>query len=241
MLAATIPLLPPPVQAMVHLQLLTGMRPGEACIMRARDLDMSGRVWIYRPATHKTEHHGTHREIYVGPKAQEVIKPYLKLNTEAYLFNPIHSEEARNAERRRNRRSPVTPSQRRRKRKARRARPWGNRYSVDAYRRAIQRACHKAFALPGHLGLQRLPNGKAESYRAWRDRLTPEEQRGIQRWRRQHGWHPHQLRHNAATNLRREHGVELARIILGHATAFTTEIYAEVDRRQAIEIIARIG
>jgi integrase len=240
-LVATTPFLPPPVHAMVELQLLTGMRPGEACAMRACDLDISGRVWIYRPATHKTEHHGTHREIYVGPKAQEVIKPYLKLDTQAYLFSPAQAEEARNAERRRNRQSPVTPCQARRKRKPRRKRPWGDHYNVDAYRRAIQRACQKAFPLPAHFGRRLLPNGKVESYRAWRDRLTPEEQMGIRAWRRQHTWHPHQLRHNAATNLRREHGVELARIILGHATAFTTEIYAEVDRREAIEIIARIG
>jgi len=49
------------------------------------------------------------------------------------------------------------------------------------------------------------------------------------------------LRHNSATNLRREHGIELARIILGHARAFTTEIYAEADRAQAMEVIARVG
>jgi site-specific recombinase XerD len=49
------------------------------------------------------------------------------------------------------------------------------------------------------------------------------------------------LRHNAATNLRKEFGVELARIILGHATAFTTEIYAEADRMQAMEVIGKVG
>src|SRR5262249_38166239 len=54
-------------------------------------------------------------------------------------------------------------------------------------------------------------------------------------------WYPNQLRHNAATNLRREYGIELARIILGHSTAFTTEIYAEADKAQAIEVIAKIG
>ena len=53
--------------------------------------------------------------------------------------------------------------------------------------------------------------------------------------------HPHRLRHNAATSLRKKFGVELARIILGHATAFTTEIYAEVDRQQAMEIVGRVG
>lgn len=60
-------------------------------------------------------------------------------------------------------------------------------------------------------------------------------------WRKKHVWHPHQLRHNAATNLRKEFGVEVARIILGHATAFTTEIYAEVDRQQAMDVIGKIG
>jgi len=49
------------------------------------------------------------------------------------------------------------------------------------------------------------------------------------------------LRHNAATTLRKEYGIELARIILGHASGFTTEIYAEADRRQAIDVVAKIG
>jgi integrase len=54
-------------------------------------------------------------------------------------------------------------------------------------------------------------------------------------------WHPHQLRHSAATRLRKLHGVEMARIVLGHATAFTTEIYAEADRQQAAAVMSQIG
>jgi integrase len=54
-------------------------------------------------------------------------------------------------------------------------------------------------------------------------------------------WHPHQLRHNAATTLRREHGIEVARIILGHRSAAITEVYAEVDHTRAIEVMAKIG
>src|SRR5207237_8853867 len=54
-------------------------------------------------------------------------------------------------------------------------------------------------------------------------------------------WHPHQLRHTAATAFRRKYGVETARIILRHATAFTTEIYAEVDRQRATAIMAEEG
>ena len=54
-------------------------------------------------------------------------------------------------------------------------------------------------------------------------------------------WHPHQLRHNAGTFIRREYGVEMARIILGHSNLNTTEIYAEQDREKALQIIEKIG
>lgn len=49
------PLVPRQVQAMIQLQLLTGMRPGEVTIMRGCDLDMTGRIWVYTPVSHKTE------------------------------------------------------------------------------------------------------------------------------------------------------------------------------------------
>ena len=45
-------------QAMIQLQRLTGMRPGEVVIMRTADIDTTGSVWHYLPASHKTEHHG---------------------------------------------------------------------------------------------------------------------------------------------------------------------------------------
>ena len=54
-------------------------------------------------------------------------------------------------------------------------------------------------------------------------------------------WHPHRLRHNAATALREQHGIEAARIILGHRSAAVTEIYAEVNRGKAIEVMAKFG
>lgn len=54
-------------------------------------------------------------------------------------------------------------------------------------------------------------------------------------------WHPNQLRHSAATNLRREFGVEVARVVLGHTSAFTTQIYAEADREKAVTAMAAVG
>ncbi len=58
-------------------------------------------------------------------------------------------------------------------------------------------------------------------------------------WRKSHRWHPHQLRHNAAAELRKEFGLEAGRIILGHCSAVITEVYAEKDEHQAIR--TRIG
>jgi hypothetical protein len=49
------------------------------------------------------------------------------------------------------------------------------------------------------------------------------------------------LRHTAATRIRRRYGIEVARIILGHSTAFTTEIYAQADRRQAMTVVGEMG
>ena len=40
------------VWAIVELQRLTGMRSGEVVIMRGSDLDMVGKLWLYRPTSH---------------------------------------------------------------------------------------------------------------------------------------------------------------------------------------------
>ena len=77
-----------PVQAMIRLQLVTGMRPGEVVQMRVCDIDMSGKIWDYRPASHKTEHHGKERIIFLGPQAQEIVRPFLKPEVDAHLFSP---------------------------------------------------------------------------------------------------------------------------------------------------------
>jgi integrase len=54
-------------------------------------------------------------------------------------------------------------------------------------------------------------------------------------------WHPNQLRHNAGTELRRRYGIEAARTVLGHTSAATTEIYAELDMEKAKRIIGEVG
>ncbi len=54
-------------------------------------------------------------------------------------------------------------------------------------------------------------------------------------------WTPLQLRHAAATRLRAEVGLEAARVVLGHSSPATTEIYAEIDRNKARSLMLRYG
>jgi integrase len=42
-------------------------------------------------------------------------------------------------------------------------------------------------------------------------------------------WSPNQLRHNAATFIRKTYGIEAAQVMLGHSKADTTQIYAEIN------------
>lgn len=225
---AVVPHLPPPVRAMVQLQRLTGMRPGEVTIMRTSDLDMTGAVWEYVPGRHKTEHHDRERKIMVGPRAQEVLRAWLRDDPDAYLFSPAKAMEELSVERRKVRKTPLTPSQRARKRKARPKRAPGDHYTPRSYARAISRGCDLAFPHPTLAGIGRR-------------NLTVEQRAELKCWRKAHHWHPNQLRHSAATMLRKEFGLDVARVILGHSSPVVTEVYAEVDREKARAIMGRVG
>jgi integrase len=54
-------------------------------------------------------------------------------------------------------------------------------------------------------------------------------------------WHPNQLRHTFATRVRKQHGLEAAQILLGHARADVTLIYAERDEALAVAVAAELG
>lgn len=84
---ATLPHLSPQVAAMVRLQLLTAARLGEVAAIRPRDLDRSdSETWVYRPESHKTQHHGRERVIVLGPRARAVLGPWLGREPDAYCF-----------------------------------------------------------------------------------------------------------------------------------------------------------
>jgi integrase len=94
----TLPFCPPPVRAMIEIQRLTGMRPGELVIMRRRDvstspshhlqvpnwsrtvhaIEVSGEtIWMYVPIAHKNLWRGKTRIIAIPPAAREILAPIL--------------------------------------------------------------------------------------------------------------------------------------------------------------------
>lgn len=96
----TLPELLPTVSDMVRLQHLAGMRPCEVCGLRVCDLRLDGRVpdgphfpgvWVYVVCddVNKTAHHGHPRLVFFGPRAQEILQPYLdSLQPDDHVFSP---------------------------------------------------------------------------------------------------------------------------------------------------------
>lgn len=208
---AVLPYLAPPVVAMVELQWLTGMRPGEVVIMWACDLDTTADVWLYRPSDHKTAWRGQERVVPLGPRAQEIVKRFLTTSTTAYLFSPTNAEAWRSQSRRLRRKTPMTPSQAKRKPKAHPKRAKRERYDTSSYRKAISYAVRAA------------------------NRKRKEEEPEIP------NWSPLQLRHSRATEIRRKFGLEAAQVTLGHTRADVTQVYAERDLTAAIRVAKDIG
>lgn len=165
---ATKPFLRPVVWAMIQLQLLTAMRPGEVRLLRLADIDRKPDVWEYVPSEHKTQHRGKQRRIYIGPEGQKILQPFLKADQTRFVFESMP----------------------------------GRCYSKDSFIKAVSRACTEA----------KIPK-----------------------------WSPNQLRHTAATEIRRQFGLEASRTILGHTTSDVTQIYAERDFDAAKSVMAKIG
>ena len=84
-------------------------------------------------------------------------------------------------------------------------------YTKDSYRRAIARAVVQA------------------------NKKYPKKQGEIPHW------HPNQLRHSAVTSVRSQFGLEAAQVILGHANAVVTQVYAERDFNLAERVVAQVG
>jgi integrase len=129
------------------------------------------------------------------------------------LTTPLFSpaEAERAATRRAARKTKVQPSQQARGR-GRRATPLGDAYTTDSYCKSIARAIKAVNKVRASRGEAPVPH-----------------------------WHPHMLRHSAATRLRREFGLDTTRAVLGHSSPSVTEVYAELDMTKAAEAMERVG
>jgi integrase len=234
----TLPQLTPPVQAMVQLQRCTGMRPGEVVVMRGCDIDTRGPIWTYRLGSdwgptgkHKTAWRGHGRSVLIGPRGQQVLRPWLRADPQAHLFQPKEGRAAHNAERRTKRKSKVPPSQAQRQPKRNPKKAPRDRYTVSTYDQAVAAGCRKAHCLT----CAACHRQDGEKRRDWLARVVQCE--GLKTCH----WHPNQLRHRAATEIRREAGLDAARVVLGHRSPQITELYAELDVSRAAQVMELLG
>jgi integrase len=135
----TLPHLPAPVRCMVQVQRLCGGRPQDMVVMKPCDIDRAAPVWEYRPGRHKGQHHDRERVVFLGPKAQKLLLPFLDAaGPEEYVFSPVRAETGRLMALRRQRGIPLDrPVKPRGK--------WSLRdhYDAASYRRAVRRVCKK--------------------------------------------------------------------------------------------------
>jgi integrase len=142
---AILPHVNPTIRAMVEVQALTGMRPGEVWCMTTGQIDRSGEVWLYVPTRHKTVDLGRDRTIPLGPRAQEVLKPWLKADPDAPLFSPVEASARHYEEQRQSRRTPIYPSSRKPRGKQRGPKRVAREvYDKNSYAQAIERGCIRA-------------------------------------------------------------------------------------------------
>jgi integrase len=145
---ATLPHLPRYVAAMVQVMRYSNCRAEDAVLLRGCDLTMKGDTWEYRPATHKNrwreESSPVHaRIVHLGPRCQEIIRPFLKADLQAYLFSPREARAEYQAQRALSRMTKRTPSELSRRPKANPKRAPQDRYTVNSFQQAIRKACRK--------------------------------------------------------------------------------------------------
>lgn len=226
---ATLPLLLPPVQGMVKLQAFTGMRPGEVCDMRVGDVRRcSGNetnVWEYRLSNHKT------RWQISDAKAGGIVgRGGAGGKTKITFLGPFcQSVLAPFLDGRRDDEYVFSPRQ------AVEFQVW-SRTRED--RREKRAAAKKEVKIPAHIG----DHYTARTYRQAIERAIERANQSIDdETKKLPHWHPNQLRHARATELRDEFGIEGSQASLGHATLTAHQIYALKSVRLAREIALKAG
>jgi integrase len=251
---AVLPHLSRHTRAMIELQTLTGMRPGEVCRLTVAEIDRTGDVWVYRPEQHKTAHRGKRRIIPFGPRARASLVEFLRNGCEppvGWEAIDLADADARHA-------MAIVYEQAGRIEDARRLRDLSRPLAVvggcvvdvdttvfspareQEERFRVKRALRYSPVQPSQQ-FRRKANPKrrpAESYPP--HALTAAVARACKRAEIPR-WHPNQLRHTFATTVRRLHGIEAAQVLLGHSRADVTQVYAERDELLAVRVAAAIG
>ncbi len=142
---AILPHLSPQVAAMIQLQHLCGARPQEVVTIRPDEVDTSGDVWLYHPRHHKMEHFDRRKVIMLGPKAQEILRPWLERDAGSYCFVPAETSAWHYRRSRRKSCSDAPTEQI--EPKVLKLQP-GVKYTRHSYRVAVQRACKRAGITP---------------------------------------------------------------------------------------------
>jgi integrase len=207
--------------------------------MRAEDLDTTGPVWCWSPKQHKNAHRGRERVIFLGPQAQEVVRPFLRvtcpicnstdlprrLGWRSGLCGPCadHTDE----------RGIMGP--------------WPVLPPADHFLFSPRDAMRDLYASRAASRKTKARSktqgpGFAQRHRERYDRHSYHQavERACKRAAVE-PWSPLQLRHTAATRIRSQYGVETARVILGHTRVETSQIYAERDLGRAQEVMKEIG
>ncbi len=116
---ATLAKLSAQVRAMVELQSLTGVRSQSICAATPAQFDRKPKLWVWKPR-HKGEYRGHVLTIFVGPKGQKILSPYLKgKRANDFVFQP-------------------------RNRAGKRSKPYRAFYDTGSYRTAVQRGARRA-------------------------------------------------------------------------------------------------
>jgi integrase len=202
----------PTQKTLVKIHLLTGMRSSELLSMRTRDIDTTKDGWIYKPLHHKNEWRGRDRLIAIGPEAVELLRPYLKLDTQAFIWcgRAIEKEYREIVSKR--------SKWPRRKSQHKEPRIYRPHYGPAAYSGMIAKACLRA----DQEAHKRRPDVPPDT------RIVPH-------------FHPHQLRHSCATFIANKFGEEAASAVLGHNSGATTRRYVARSETLADRVMGEVG
>jgi len=208
---ATLPYIPPPLDAVIRLLWETGARPAEILGLRPQDIDQSRKdgVWVAVLGEHKTAGKGKGRFLVFTAAAQSILAPFMLRPAGAPLFSPAEAVDAMHRRKREGRKTELWASHEERYERERAARP--DRVLRDCYdhhslRRAVERAISAANRHRKADGLDPLPK-----------------------------WTPYQVRHSAGTDVARKCGSDDSRVVLGHAIPGVTGRYVHEDIERTVE------